>query len=406
MDFRDMATRIYRWTGETGRLVGRERAPGEPARGEIRGEAFDQSIYEQTLYARAGLSFAIAPEHVARLSVTPQWVWRVGDDHVPDRVDLLGLHDTMQQVVAGAEYELDAWDARLSNIAFAKLYHARATHEGLPDRSINQEPYEMERSMTHAGAGDALRLRVTEWLALKASYEYTIRLPTSDELFGNGALIESKPSLRPERSHNANVGPRVELKRQPWGDLVLDVNGFLRETTDLIILLGGTQFISYANLADVRSQGVESAIAWDAPGRYVGLDGSFTYQDVRNTTSSGLYSATKGMRVPSRPYMFGAWGARARMPDALLEDDALEAFYYGRYVHAFDRAWAVGDPSFSFEVAAQVSHAVGVTYALDQEFGKLSLTVELDNLTDASLFDVFGVQRPGRSLACKVTGEI
>lgn len=114
----DMATNVYRWDGTQGRLIGREIAPGEPARGEINAKAIDESYYEHSLYSRMGLVWKIAPEHVVRVSVTPEYVYRTGADHVPNRVDRLGLEDTMRKVVSGAEYELNLFDDRLQNIAF------------------------------------------------------------------------------------------------------------------------------------------------------------------------------------------------------------------------------------------------------------------------------------------------
>ena len=38
-----------------------------------------------------------------------------------------------------------------------------------------------------------------------------------DELFGNGVLITSNPELKPEVSHNANLGPRLETRIGRWG---------------------------------------------------------------------------------------------------------------------------------------------------------------------------------------------
>ena len=39
-----------------------------------------------------------------------------------------------------------------------------------------------------------------------------------------------------------------------------------------------------------------------------------------------------------------------------------------------------------------------------EDFG--SATLEVDNLTDAKVFDNFGVQRPGRAFYLKITGEM
>jgi hypothetical protein len=65
-----------------------------------------------------------------------------------------------------------------------------------------------------------------------------MRLPRPDEVFGSAALIQANLELEPEVSHNANLGPRVELRRTSLGDFTRDVNAFVRESDELIMLLG------------------------------------------------------------------------------------------------------------------------------------------------------------------------
>lgn len=398
LDFEDLSTTVYKWTGERGRAVGRN-----DARGEIRGEAIDESIYEHSWYGRVGVGWQPSPIHTLRASITPELVRRVGDDHVQGRVDLLGLHDERLQLVGGVEYELNLLEERLSNIVFVKGYYMRASHEHRPEGVSNPIILELETDRKNWGGGDAVRFRFTPWLLAKVSYEYATRLPTALELFGNGVLVESNASLKPEQSHNVNVGPRLELSRTPAGTFIVDINGFLRDTTDQIILLAGKQFTPYANLSDMRGVGVENAISWASPRRYVGLDGSFTWQDLRNTSTTGPFAPFEGMRIPSRPYMFASWGVHLRSPEKY---GVWEPFYYGRWVHGFDRGWAIGAPEFKISLPAQVNHDVGITYSLSRGFGKVACTFEIDNVADAQLYDQFGVQRPGRSLNLKLLAQL
>lgn len=256
--------------------------------------------------------------------------------------------------------------------------------------------------MSYGGAGDALRYRVTDWLMVKASYEYAIRLPRADELFGDAALVDAAPDLRSERSHNVNLGPRAVIERTPIGDVTFDANGFVRDVEDMIVLLGGQQFVSYTNVPRVAVMGVENTLSWEAPGRYLGLDGMLTVQDQRNRSTAGQYEPMNGMQVPNRPYLFGSWGARSLLRGLISERDTLEPFYRGRYVHSFDRVWKLGDPELRPTVGAQISHAVGITYGLKGDFWNVACTFEIDNVTDERLFDYYGVQRPGRSYGLKV----
>lgn len=53
-------------------------------------------------------------------------------------------------------------------------------------------------------------------------------------------------------------------------------------------------------------------------------------------------------------------------------------------------------------VASQLVHNAIVTYALDGPVAS-SLSLEVSNLTDARVFDFFGVQKPGRAFSLKAT---
>jgi vitamin B12 transporter len=256
------------------------------------------------------------------------------------------------------------------------------------------------------GAGDSLRFRFTPWFYAKASYEYATRLPRTDEVFGDGVLVVANLGLEPETSHNANLGPRFELQRTPIGDVTLDVNAFVRHADDLIVLLGNDRFYSYQNVYEMRALGVENALSWQSPGGYAGLESMLTWQDIRNQSDEGTFQDFKGDRIPNRPYLFGSWGARARLPRLSGPDDSLELFYNGRYVHAFFRGWeSQGLRESKQVVPSQVTHSAGASYRLSLDAARMTLAVEVDNLTDAEVFDNFGVSRPGRALYAKLTAE-
>jgi outer membrane cobalamin receptor len=315
----------------------------------------------------------------------------------------LGLRDDQLQIVGGVEYQVDAFSERLSNILFAKGYAMHTQHQARVTQTDPPEVLEVSRDMNHWGFGDALRYRFASWVWGKASYEYATRLPMVDELFGDGVLVESNVDLKPEVSHNLNLGPRMELQDTPLGEFVLDVNAFLRESKEQIILLAGKQFIPYANIADMRSLGVESALNWSAPGRWMSLEGTWTWQDLRNTSKDGPFAGFEGMRIPSRPYSFASWGARFRWANYPF---SLEPFYYGRYVHGFDRGWEIGEDEFKISLPPQISHDVGVTYTVGGPLWRFNTTFQVDNVGDAALYDVFGVQRPGRSFSLKLTAQL
>lgn len=318
------------------------------------------------------------------------------------------LHGDVLRLVSGIEYEINALSERLDNIAFAKSYYYKLNSDevddyGAPTRRIRTREFDRARF----GVGDSLRYRFSDWIYAKASYEYATRLPNVEELFGNGALISANPAIKPEVSHNVNLGPRFELKRTKGGDFIIDVNLFMREIRDLIVRIPGAVATPNSNVGRARSLGAESSTGWVSPGRWVNLSGSFTYQDVRNTAESGPFEPYNGERIPSRPWLFASWGGGLRFANLPGVQDAVEPYYAGRYTRGYARGWeSIGDPQFWIRVPDMISHDVGVTYTKTWADYRLGSTVTVSNLSDARLFDTFGVERPGRAYYFKVTGEI
>jgi outer membrane cobalamin receptor len=399
VDFTDKSRWVYDWFGQ------RIRERGVP--GEIDGDATDQSVWQDGGFGRATLSWSVAPQHTLRLSLSPSYATRTGDERIqadPEARDPLTAERRLFTFVSGLEYELNLFGERLSNIVFVKDYIYRAaSEEPLPGGIFRERDTHRHR----AGVGESFRFQILPWLYAKASYEYATRLPRPDEVFGDAVLVVANLGLEPEVSHNANVGPRLELWDATLGEWTADVNGFLRESDRLVVLLGNERNSSYQNVYQARSLGIESALSWLSPGRYVALEGTFTWQDVRNASSSGTFGGFEGDRIPNRPYLFASWGARLRFANLPGAADTLQPFYDGRYVHSFFRGWeSQGLREFKQVVDSQVTHSAGVSWTLDRYVWRSTLTFEVDNFTDAKVFDNFGVQRPGRAYYLKLTGDI
>lgn len=389
IEFRDVGEWRYDWLGAR---VASLRTPGET------GNPSDTTLWQNAGLARAVLTWELATEHTLRASLSPTYTSRFGRDLAASPSEREIEESNLLTLVSGVEYELNLWDDRLSNVVFLKDYAYRA------------EAYDTDGSSQAVrrhrfGAGDSLRVRVTPWLYAKASYEYATRLPRPDEVLGNGGLVRANPDLVPEISHNANLGAHLEWKRTLAGSFSLDVNAFLRDSDRLIFLNGSAQTAQFENVYGARSLGFENAASWTAPRGLASVDGTLTWLDQRNTSSAEQFADTSGDRLPNRPYLFASWGARVRLPGLTSDDDSVEPFYYARYVHGFFVGWeslGVG----KLAVPAQLSHDIGVTWLLSAEAADLTLTLEVQNVTDARLYDNFGVQRPGRAYYAKLVARL
>jgi outer membrane receptor protein involved in Fe transport len=384
--FRDDSDEVYDWFGDQ---VLRRRTAGE-----IDGTPHDDRYWEHDGYLRVLVAHP-APLGELRLAVTPQYSERTGANHDkldPAARDPLSAHRGRLTVVSGLEYELSALGDAIENIAFAKNYAFRASYEDVRPGNIFAP---LSHTSLTFGGGDSLRWRAWPGVYVKASYEYATRLPSTDELFGDGVLVGPNLTLAPETSHNANLGGRFE-----HGGLTVDVDGFVRDSKNLIVLLGAQQFLTYQNVYDARSIGLDASVVYTPPGHYVTVDASFSYDDLRNASSAGTFGDFNGDRVPNRPYLFASAGARGHL-------GAFDPFYIGRYVHAFLRGWeSLGAAAFQQQIPGQLAHDIGVIYKTQIDRTAISITLEIDNLTNERLFDSFGAQRPGRAYTLKLTADL
>jgi outer membrane receptor protein involved in Fe transport len=393
-NFIDVSPNVYDWTGKV--VYVRADQPGETD-----GHAHDITIWRDSVFSRFGFDWKIQPKHSLRLSssvsfVTSHGVSKAGLNFAER--DPLKAHRSLVKLVSGLEYQADLFADRVENVMFVKHYYYRAFSEELLTGAVFLP---VDFGDNTAGAGDALRVRILgNRLYAKASYEYATRLPSQTEVFGDGILIEPNGTLTPERSHNANVGLNFDVRGRA-GNLYGELNGFLRDSENLIVLLGDLKNFSYHNVYTARALGVETQLGWRSPGDWVVMDGSFTYQDIRNTADSGAYKPYSGNRIPNMPYLFLNASARGQYRKGSHE---LSLALFFRWVHDFYRDWeSIGAPQYKQVVDSQISLTLSLGYALKLRASTATFSVDADNITNARLFDVYGLQKPGRAFYAKAT---
>lgn len=395
--FLDVSDCVYDWFGH---CINRRPLPGE-----IDSRGYDRVFWTNSALVRVNLRWLLAQDQALRVSVAPTYVTRTGDERKqrdPEARDPLTAERKLFTLVSGLEYELDHFDDRLENIAFVKHYLQEArSEEPLPGNIFRRR----DRSSHRFGVGDAVRYRLLDWLYAKGSYELATRSPRTDEVFGDAALILANLELQPERSHNLNVGARLDRTSSASGDYRAELNLFLRHAEQLIVLVGNDRYLRYENVFGARSMGVEASAGWTEPTGYVALDANVTYLDFRNTSSAGTFGAFVGDRIPNRPYLFANGNLELRLPEVGGPRDQLLLIWTTRYVHSFFRGWeSVGLVEFKQVVPSQLLHSLALTYLVRRKLN-ISSTLEVQNLTDQRSFDFFGVQRPGRAYYFKGTLE-
>jgi vitamin B12 transporter len=396
--YSDLGECVYNWFGQCVRM--------RPQPGERTGIAHDQFYGDHNAFGRVNLGLRIRPEHNVRLSVSPTYATRTGDEKVetqnPDARDPLSAQRDLFTLVSGLEYKADLFEHLFENVVFVKDYlQLLRSEDPLATGVFRQE----DRNTHRAGLGDSLRYTMAEWIYAKASYEWATRLPRPDEIFGNAFPIQPNLELRPELSHNVNVGLTLDAVVRRVGKLRADLNGFLRSADDLIVLVGDEKSAVYQNVYKARSLGVEAAAGFTSRGDYVVLDGNVTYVDFRNTSSKGPFAAYEGDRIPNRPYLFGNGSLRLQVHDLAAPHSQLALIWTSRYVHEFLRGWE-GIGTDKLKVPSQLLHSLALTYFVQNDVAALSFSGEVTNITDQAAFDFFGVPRPGRAFYFKATASL
>lgn len=392
---RDLSRCRYDWHGRCFAKL--------PLAGEMDSLPVDRRIDEHTIFARAQLSLTPLESHQLRLAVAPTEVERGGKDAAitDEDYDPLRAERRISRQIVGLEYEIEA--EPIAALTFAKLYRDRSRSEQrLPTGVI----HELDTRTLAFGAGDALRVSLSEHVHVKASYEYAARLPTPDELFGDGGLIVENVALAPERSHNYNLALVVEDAPTPLGSVRVRLAATLREIEDLILPVNRGSYYEYQNVLAARARGFDAAVGYTAPGQVFGTDASLGLDDVRNTSELGAGARFAGDRLPNLPYLRGSAQAFVRLTPGLFSRDELELAGNVRHVGAFFLGWeSAGRREIKLETPSQTLYGLSLAYAIASERATFTSSFEVQNVGDARAFDFYGVPRPGRSFHLKMTAN-
>lgn len=393
--FRDISRCRYDWYGRCAIVL--------PLAGEIDAVPTDRRMEEHGVFLRAGLIYRPHDDHTLRWTLSSTLARRFGRDAAiaEGSYDPLRAERQQRGAIAAFEHESRWLDERLSNVAFVKGYvQSTGSRERLPTGDARDGG----ATLGQGGGGDSLRVSLLRELYLKGSFEYATRLPTTDESFGDGALIVENLGLSPETSSNFNAGVFLDDLRTRVGALRASVTGFARWAKDLLVLLPSGTYYQYDNVLEARVLGLTGVLGYSVPEDWFGVDGRVHYQDVRNTSKAGVYALFTGDRVPNLPYLQAGASAYVRAHRVMASSDLLELSWSLRYVHPFLRGWeSAGSGAVKLSVPSQVLQSVALSHVVRGDPLSMSGTFEVQNLTDQRAFDIYGVERPGRAFYLKMT---
>lgn len=397
----DTAFQRYNWNGtykETSRneLIGRERM---------------YRHYKRPMTTvRANLNYDLNSEHALNLnyllSRTGNRRYDTAEEYYPYLKDTFDpSNDLILRHILGLSYEQNLLQGRWVNSFFLKDYvnHVKIEQNDIP---LVTGAHDVERNTTRNTLGGGLGSRFTlfEPLSVKLSYERAQRLPQARELLGNGSTTYPNLKLKPEQSHNVNLGLYGNLQMGRKNLLYYELTAFYRKVTDYIHLRvndnDGTA--QYENVNDVTTKGLEGEVRY-SHGRWLQAVANVSYQeslDMNQYLENGSVSATYKNRVPNKPWLYSNLDVTLTGYDLLKQGDRLRFNALYQYVHWFYLSWeGYGYLPSKARIPSQHMVNAQLTYSWNQD--RFSLSLECDNVLDKLAYDNYKLQKPGRSFMTK-----
>lgn len=390
----DTAYRVYDWNGDY----------IESSRNEITGRERSLRHYKRpTTMFRSNWDYRIGPQHALNVNYLLN---RTGNDRY-DEVDssFEPSNDVVCKHIIGLSYQQQLLQDRMENTFFVKDYinHLNIRQTDLYWQT-GSDKMKGESTGNYWGYGVGSRMKFVEPLALKASYEHSVRLPLARELLGNGSTIYANTALNPEKSDNVNLGVFGTWHPGRGHTVYYEMNGFMRFVDDYIqaVVAEKEGMMQYQNVPAVHIKGLEGEVRYSWK-RNLQCMANVSWQDARDQRQykeDGKLSATYLNRVPNRPWLFGTAEVNYTFHDVCRKNSSLRLETSYQWVHWYYLTWeAYGSKESKAQIPAQHVVNAGVTYSLEN--GKYNVSVNCDNLFDRLVYDHYKLQKPGRSFFLK-----
>ena len=393
----DTAHRQYDWNGDY----------IKSSRNEINGRAFSERHFKRPMTnVNVDLKYIFNEHHLMNLSYALN---RIGNNRWDEvEKDFTPANDVLAKHILGLAYNQVFWNGKMSNTFFVKDYVNYLSVEQTDLSFITQSDEVASTNVKNSlGGGVGTKIEILPQLAVKASYEHTVRLPLARELLGNGSTIYANLSLKPEMSDNANIGIFGTF-RSGGHTLFYEANGFLRFVDNYIQpqITEKEGTMQYTNEPAVHIKGIEGELRYDWNKR-LQVVGNICWQDARNRNrymDDGKESVTYNNRIPNRPWLFASaevhYDAAHLVSTILPETSHLFIGVDYQWVHWYYLSWeAYGAKDTKARIPEKSIFGANITYSWLKE--RYSISLDCQNIFDQTIYDNYKLQKPGRSLFLK-----
>lgn len=397
MNFIDKATRRYEWDGTS---------YPTPSRygGEV-GYNFPSDSDDQKLsfINKTNLEYIINERH----SFNFNSVFSIAKGTPKDKLKTLSLgkqvnfDSRMHSWVSGLTYDLRSLNDVFLN-SLTLRYYQYTMHTQMAPLFVPGK-YDVDLQKNNWGVNNALRYRFLPSLMGKLSAGYEVRIPSENELLGDGISVVPSADLLPERNASANLGLLFDLTGKHPTNAQIEMNFFYMYLQDMIRYTAGLIGAQYQNFGEMRTLGVEFEAKADVlPSLYAYVN--TTYQDLRDTRdyepASTVPNPTKYKRMPNIPYL---------MANAGMEFHRENLFGgSGQNTRLFADVAFVEEYFYDFELTQLQKRRIPRSTTIDIGFEhsflnkKLFISGKLRNVTNEKTLSEFNRPLPGINGGVKI----
>ena len=352
---------------------------------------------------RINLDYKLSTNHSLNLNTLINYAQRQPNDDIASQhagFIIGGFPSKKTSIVSGLTWEAKLFGRKLTNMFSAKYFHLHSEIEDLTSYEMIEAPKKKSNTTSQIGWIESMKYEPFRGFHLKVSYQRAIRLPNSQELFGDGIITFPAAGLKPEKSHNFNLGFLID-KNDVLGlsRLQFEVNGFYMQVSDMIKLMKQHMAAGYVNAEKVYIKGIETELKLDiSPTVYA--YGNLTYQDVRDVLDylpgTQAPNPTKGLRLPNIPYLFANFGAEYHS-DRLFKNWYVKAFWDGKFTEEFFYFWELTKLQ-KRRIPRSFVNDIGLLLTYKNKY---SIALECHNLMNKEVWDQFRQPLAGRTFHLK-----
>ena len=397
MNFIDKATRRYEWDGSS---------YPTPSRygGEV-GYNFPSDSDDQKLSFgnKTNLEYIINERH----SFNFNSVFSIAKGTPKDELKTLSLgkqvnfDSRMHSWVSGVTYDLRSLNDVFLN-SLTVRYYQYTMHTQMAPLFVPGK-YDVDLQKNNWGVNNAMRYRFLPSLMGKLSAGYEVRIPSENELLGDGISVVPSADLLPERNASANLGLLFDLTGKHPTNAQIEMNFFYMYLQDMIRYTAGLIGAQYQNFGEMRTLGVEFEAKADVlPSLYAYVN--TTYQDLRDTRdyepASTVPNPTKNKRMPNIPYLMANAGIEFHRENLLGGN--------GQNTRLFADVAFVEEYFYDFELTQLQKRRIPRSTTIDIGFEhsflnkKLFISGKLRNVTNEKTLSEFNRPLPGINGGVKI----